>query len=203
MPNHLLQRIAATTVIPAVSPPSSQKRDVGDADDDHGILPQTWSPIGDITFYRSGEHDSTRPGPHHHRHRRHPGKMTARVMLRWHLQPGRSAIPKFANLARIAENFDLSDSSSPDEVTSIDDSTPASGRPRTRRYRSRRLRRRDPRVLTLPGTTSVLGGLGSLGWPSDRTVPSFSYAEVDLERDDQLRADRQFSAPGSRLIRAP
>jgi diketogulonate reductase-like aldo/keto reductase len=35
------------------------------------------------------------------------GKTPAQVMLRWHLQQGRSAIPKSTNPARIAENFDV------------------------------------------------------------------------------------------------
>jgi diketogulonate reductase-like aldo/keto reductase len=35
------------------------------------------------------------------------GKTAAQVMLRWHLQQGRSAIPKSVNPARIAENFDV------------------------------------------------------------------------------------------------
>jgi 2,5-diketo-D-gluconate reductase A len=30
-------------------------------------------------------------------------------MIRWHLQEGRSAIPKSVNPARITENFDVSD----------------------------------------------------------------------------------------------
>jgi diketogulonate reductase-like aldo/keto reductase len=33
----------------------------------------------------------------------------AQVMLRWHLQEGRSAIPKSTKPARIAENFDVFD----------------------------------------------------------------------------------------------
>lgn len=40
--------------------------------------------------------------------RRH-GKSAAQVMLRWHLQEGRSAIPKSVKPARIAENFDVFD----------------------------------------------------------------------------------------------
>jgi 2,5-diketo-D-gluconate reductase A len=35
------------------------------------------------------------------------GKTPAQVMLRWHLQQGRSAIPKSVRSDRIAENFDL------------------------------------------------------------------------------------------------
>ena len=36
-------------------------------------------------------------------------KSPAQVMLRWHLQQGRSAIPKSTKPARIAENFDVFD----------------------------------------------------------------------------------------------
>jgi 2,5-diketo-D-gluconate reductase A len=34
-------------------------------------------------------------------------KTAAQVMLRWHLQQGRSAIPKSVRAERIAENFDV------------------------------------------------------------------------------------------------
>ena len=37
------------------------------------------------------------------------GKSAAQVMLRWHLQQGRSAIPKSVKSSRIAENFDIFD----------------------------------------------------------------------------------------------
>jgi diketogulonate reductase-like aldo/keto reductase len=37
------------------------------------------------------------------------GKTPAQVMLRWHLQQGRSAIPKSTNPGRIAENFGVFD----------------------------------------------------------------------------------------------
>ena len=52
--------------------------------------------------------------------RRH-GKSAAQVMLRWHLQAGRSAIPKSVRPTRIAENFDVFDSElSAEEVAAID-----------------------------------------------------------------------------------
>src|SRR5699024_2038363 len=35
------------------------------------------------------------------------GRTRAQVMLRWHLQQGRSAIPKSVRPERIAENFDV------------------------------------------------------------------------------------------------
>jgi hypothetical protein len=49
------------------------------------------------------------------------GKSPAQVMLRWHLQQGRSAIPKSTKPARIAENFDVFDFVlSEDHVAAID-----------------------------------------------------------------------------------
>jgi diketogulonate reductase-like aldo/keto reductase len=42
-------------------------------------------------------------------------------MLRWHLQEGRSAIPKSTKAARIAENFDVFDFElSSDAISAID-----------------------------------------------------------------------------------
>jgi 2,5-diketo-D-gluconate reductase A len=37
------------------------------------------------------------------------GKTAAQVMLRWHLQQGRNAIPKSTNAGRIRENLDVFD----------------------------------------------------------------------------------------------
>ena len=108
--------IEETGVVPAVNQvelhpyfvqPALQRADAA-----HGIITQAWSPIGGITFY---------PGPWGDERRnvmQDPlladiaaahGKTPAQVMLGWHLQQGRSAIPKSTNPARIAENFDVFD----------------------------------------------------------------------------------------------
>jgi diketogulonate reductase-like aldo/keto reductase len=52
---------------------------------------------------------------------RQHGKSVAQVMLRWHLQEGRSAIPKWTKPARIAENFAVFDFElSRDQIAAID-----------------------------------------------------------------------------------
>jgi diketogulonate reductase-like aldo/keto reductase len=49
------------------------------------------------------------------------GKSPAQVILRWHLDSGRSAVPKSVRPERIAENVSVFDFAlTPDEVASID-----------------------------------------------------------------------------------
>jgi len=106
----LLQR---TEVVPAVNQielhPYFTQADAVAANDAHDILTQAWSPIGGITAYRgqvqtSTLNDSTIVGVAD-KHAKSP----AQVMLRWHLQHGRSVIPKSVRPQRIAENFDVVD----------------------------------------------------------------------------------------------
>ena len=113
MVDHLTTLLDKATVVPAVNQievhPYFQQRDVQDFGAERGILTQAWSPIGGITFYRDGQHTSTLQDPvigeiaHAH------GRTPAQIMLRWHLQQGRSAIPKSTKPQRIAENFDVFD----------------------------------------------------------------------------------------------
>ena len=72
---------------------------------EHGILTQAWSPIGGITFYREGRHGSTLQNPVIGAIAKSHGRTPAQVMLRWHLQQGRSVIPKSTRSERIAENI--------------------------------------------------------------------------------------------------
>src|SRR3954447_18251561 len=111
MPDHLDYPLKSATVVPAVNQvhPYFAQPEVIAADAAHGIVSRAWSPIGGITFYRNGEGGSTLDdetiaviGQAH-------GKTPVQVMLRRHLQQGRSAIPKSARQERIAENFDLFD----------------------------------------------------------------------------------------------
>jgi diketogulonate reductase-like aldo/keto reductase len=90
-------------------------------DAEHGILTQAWSPIGGITFYRDGQHSSTLQDPVIGDIAKAHDKTPAQVMLRWHLQQGRSVIPKSTKPERIAENIDVFDFElSADELAAID-----------------------------------------------------------------------------------
>lgn len=115
MPDHLDRLLAATSVVPAVNQievhPYFRQTATQDANQKHGIVSQAWSPIGGITFYPGwGENrTSTLEDSTINSIADAHGKTPAQVMLRWHLEQGRSAIPKSVNPARIAENFDIFD----------------------------------------------------------------------------------------------
>ena len=112
MPEHLERLLAVAAVVPAVNQievhPYFQQTALQYVHAEHGILTQAWSPIGGITSYRGGER-STFDDPTLQEIARRHGKSPAQVMLRWHLQAGRSAIPKSIKPARIAENCDIFD----------------------------------------------------------------------------------------------
>ena len=111
MPDHLDRLLTASEVVPAVNQievhPYFRQPDVLAADAEHGILTQAWSPIGGITFYRDGTHGSTLADPVITTIAAAHDRSPAQVMLRWHLQEGRSAIPKSVTPSRIRENLDI------------------------------------------------------------------------------------------------
>ncbi|BDZ64960.1 aldo/keto reductase [Agromyces mangrovi Wang et al. 2018] len=110
MPDHFARLLAETSIVPAVNQvevhPYFQQREVQASDAAAGTITQAWSPIGGITAYREGgasAFDDPVLGGIADAH----GKTRAQVMLRWHLQQGRSAIPKSVRQERIRENFDV------------------------------------------------------------------------------------------------
>jgi diketogulonate reductase-like aldo/keto reductase len=113
MVEHLTLLLDHATVIPAVNQielhPYFQQPEVQVFNAGHGIVTQAWSPIGGITFYRDSGHTSTLQDPVIAEIAQAHGKSPAQVMLRWHLQEGRSVIPKSTKPNRIAENFDVFD----------------------------------------------------------------------------------------------
>ena len=125
MVGHLTELLDAAKVVPAVNQievhPYFQQREVQAFGAAQGILTQAWSPIGGITFYRDGSHGSTLQDPVIGGIARAHEKSPAQAMLRWHLQQGRSVIPKSTKPHRIAENLDVFDFNlTDDELTAID-----------------------------------------------------------------------------------
>jgi 2,5-diketo-D-gluconate reductase A len=121
MPHHLERLLAETEVVPALNQielhPYFQQRDAQAADRAAGILDQAWSPIGGITFYpgfregrRSLLEDATVG-----RIAAEVGRTPAQVLLRWHVQQGRNAIPKSTRPDRIRENLAVFDFALSDE----------------------------------------------------------------------------------------
>ncbi|GAA2677538.1 aldo/keto reductase [Actinosynnema pretiosum subsp. pretiosum] len=113
-PAHLERLAAETGVVPAVNQvelhPYFTQPDVQAADAERGIVTQAWSPIGGITFYPGwggADRVSVLEDPVITAIAAEHGRTPAQVMLRWHLQRGRSAIPKSVKPHRIAENFDV------------------------------------------------------------------------------------------------
>jgi 2,5-diketo-D-gluconate reductase A len=127
MPHHLAALSKRTSVVPAVNQielhPYFTQSDVQTANAASGILTQAWSPIGGITFYPGWGDNRTsvledgtirRLAAAHER-------TPAQIMLRWHLQQGRSAIPKSTHPGRIAQNIDVYDFAlDADELAQID-----------------------------------------------------------------------------------
>ena len=65
-------------------------------------------------------------------------------MLRWHLQEGRSVIPKSVKPARLAENLDVFDFELTAEIAAIDGWTPGSAAVRNRTSSRWKLRQAIP-----------------------------------------------------------
>ncbi|MCC6263865.1 MAG: aldo/keto reductase [Bryobacterales bacterium] len=107
MPEHLDRLLARASVVPAVNQievhPYFQQTALRRVHAERGIATQAWSPIGGITSYWGGER-SAFDDPVLLEIARLHNKSAAQVMLRWHLQEGRSAIPKSVKPARIEEN---------------------------------------------------------------------------------------------------
>ncbi|WP_348788892.1 aldo/keto reductase [Leifsonia sp. NPDC080035] len=111
-PEHLRALVSQTDVVPAVNQielhPNFQQPEQLAVHRELGIATQAWSPIGGVYGW-AGENGAVPPlrndvilaiAEAH-------GRTPAQVILRWHLQEGRSAIPKSVKPERIAENLDV------------------------------------------------------------------------------------------------
>jgi diketogulonate reductase-like aldo/keto reductase len=125
-PEQLERLLGETDAIPAVNQvelnPYFIQRDVRDADAEHGVVTQSWSPIGGV-YDRFPRADAARPldDPTILGLASKYGKTPAQIILRWHIDHGRSTIPKSVHAERIAENIDVFDFAlTPEDLATID-----------------------------------------------------------------------------------
>jgi len=101
-PEHLEELAATAGVVPAVNQielhPALQQRQARAANAGRGIATQAWSPLA-----QGGVLEDPALAAIAARH----GRTPAQVVLRWHLQQGRLAIPKSVTPSRIRENLDV------------------------------------------------------------------------------------------------
>jgi diketogulonate reductase-like aldo/keto reductase len=127
-PDHLENLIAQANVVPAVNQvelhPFFTQRAVREADARHGIVTQSWSPLGGVMGYMpqtGGEKRSVLSSSVVANLSQTYGKSPAQIVLGWHLAHGLSAIPKSIHPDRIAENIDVFDVTlTADDVAAID-----------------------------------------------------------------------------------
>lgn len=77
---------------------------------ERGIATQAWSPLGGVYAYRpGGDRKNVLEDPFITGLAAKYGESPAQVVLRWHVDSGRSAIPKSVRPERIAQNLDIFD----------------------------------------------------------------------------------------------
>jgi 2,5-diketo-D-gluconate reductase A len=105
-PAHLERLISETGVIPAVNQielsPAIPRREQRAFDQEHGIVTESWSPIG------GGSGDLLREPVLAQLAEKH-GRTPGQIVLRWHVQNGLVAIPKSRNPERMAQNLAVFD----------------------------------------------------------------------------------------------
>ena len=102
---HLKHLLDETGVVPSVNQielhPYFQQRSLRAFHAQHGIVTESWSPIGQGGALLRDEHVLRVAQKHR--------KTAAQVVLRWHLDNGLVTIPKSVNPERIRENFNVFD----------------------------------------------------------------------------------------------
>ncbi|QPM90010.1 aldo/keto reductase [Pseudooceanicola algae] len=101
---HIDRLVAETGEAPVLNQielhPLFQQDEMRAENDRHGIVTQSWSPLGRSMTFEAPQIVAIAE---------RTGKTPAQVILRWHLQIGVSVIPRSSNAGRLAQNFDLFD----------------------------------------------------------------------------------------------
>ena len=104
-PAHLDRLLAETDIVPAVNQIQLNPKVTRPAqrayDAEHGIVTESWSPLGPGTDLLDAPELASIAAKH--------GKTVGQVVLRWHIELGLVAIPKSRNPSRMAENMDIFD----------------------------------------------------------------------------------------------
>jgi len=116
-PAHLDRIIAETGVVPDVNQiqlsPTVTRDSARDYHAGHGIVTQSWSPIG-------GQRNDVLREPVVAEVAERHGRTPAQIVLRWHMELGLAAVPKSSDPVRLKQNLDIFDFSlSADEVAAI------------------------------------------------------------------------------------
>lgn len=125
LPEHIDAIVAATGVTPAVNQielhPRFQQRVARDYHAAHGIVTQSWSPLGQGGPLLRDPAIEAAAAKH--------GRSAAQVVIAWHLAKGLSVIPKAADAEHLSDNFAALDLTLDDEdIAAIDALDDADGR---------------------------------------------------------------------------
>ncbi|WP_203568023.1 aldo/keto reductase [Aestuariimicrobium ganziense] len=105
-PTHLQRVLDETGIVPDLNQiqlsPYANRADARAWAAEHGMVTESWSPIGGRDGALRGDPLLAEIGGRH-------GKSAAQVVLRWHHQMGLVAIPRSSNPGRMAENLDIFD----------------------------------------------------------------------------------------------
>jgi 2,5-diketo-D-gluconate reductase A len=111
-PAHLDRLLAETGVTPDLNQiqlnPYTTREETRRYDAEHGIVTQSWSPLGGRRANVLSDRTIRRVAEQH-------GRSAAQVVLRWHLQLGLAVIPKSSSPDRIRSNFAVFDFALDDE----------------------------------------------------------------------------------------
>jgi 2,5-diketo-D-gluconate reductase A len=121
---HLQRLIDETGVVPVLNQielhPRFQQRDMREFHQKHGIVTQSWSPLG-RGHLNENETIADLAAKY--------GKSWAQIVIRWHIDSGLAVIPKSVTPERIRENIDIFDFKlSPDDLARIDELDRSEGR---------------------------------------------------------------------------
>ncbi len=120
-PAHLQRVLDETGIVPDVNQiqlsPYSTREESRAYHATHGIVTESWSPLGASSGDLRNDPTITEIAEVH-------GKSPTQVVLRWHIQLGLVAIPRSGNPGRIAENIDIFDfelsSEEMDRISALD-----------------------------------------------------------------------------------